>query len=119
MNAGPQLVQFDRAGRRMDWVRFHPAYHDMMSLGISHSCSVIAWEGKSGGHFTNAAMAYLASQTERGTCCPMTMTFAAMPILATDPALSDIWRLRHKYGNHTNTSAEIEYHGALVTRGDP
>lgn len=89
---GPGLVQFDRAGRRLDEVSFHPAYHEMMSLGISNGYSAIAWEGVAGGQVTHAAMVYLASQTEPGTCCPMTMTYAAIPALAADSVLSDLWR---------------------------
>jgi putative acyl-CoA dehydrogenase len=30
----PELVGFDRAGRRLDEVRFHPAWHRMMQIGI-------------------------------------------------------------------------------------
>ena len=29
----PELVPFDRAGRRLDEVRFHPAYHRLMEAG--------------------------------------------------------------------------------------
>ncbi len=88
----PELKSFDRAGRRLDEVEFHPAYHELLALGISYGYSAIAWEGKRGGQVTHAAMVYLASQTEPGTCCPMTMTYAAIPALAAYPELCDIWR---------------------------
>jgi putative acyl-CoA dehydrogenase len=30
----PELVSFDRYGRRLDEVRFHPSYHALMSLAM-------------------------------------------------------------------------------------
>lgn len=87
----PELVLFDVAGRRLDEVRFHPAYHQMMSLGLEGGYSGIAWEGRVGGHATHAAMVYLHSQVEPGSCCPMTMTYAAIPALRTEQKLYDQW----------------------------
>lgn len=90
----PQLRLFDSGGRRLDEVRFHPAYHHLMSLGIGHGYSAIAWEGERGGHVAHAAMVYLMSQVEPGVCCPMTMTYAAVPALEADPTLASRWRPR-------------------------
>jgi len=87
----PELVQFDAGGRRLDEVRFHPAYHDLMRTGISAGYSAIAWEGGQGGHATHAAMVYLTSQVEPGVCCPMTMTYAAVPALEADEKLFKTW----------------------------
>lgn len=88
----PELVQCDRAGRRLDEVRFHPAYHEMMTLGLHQGYAAIPWEDGQGGHVTHAAMVYLASQVEPGTCCPMTMTYAAVPALKSEAALQSEWR---------------------------
>ena len=88
----PELVSFDRSGRRLDEVRFHPSYHRLMEIGLSAGYSAIAWEEGQGGHTTHAAMVYLASQVEPGTCCPMTMTYAAIPALAASPELQANWR---------------------------
>ena len=87
----PEPVLFDAGGRRLDEVRFHPAYHDLMRAGIGAGYSAIAWEGARGGHVTHAAMVYLTSQIEPGVCCPMTMTYAAVPALGADRALFDQW----------------------------
>jgi putative acyl-CoA dehydrogenase len=78
----PELRQFDAGGRRLDEVQFHPAYHDFMALGIATGYPAIAWQGQQGGHVSHAAMVYLASQIEPGHCCPLTMTYAAVPVLA-------------------------------------
>jgi len=89
----PELKTFDRAGRRIDEVEFHPAYHDLMRKGLEAGYSSLAWTtGEAGGHVAHAAMVYLLTQVEPGTCCPMTMTYAAVPALAASPELSARWR---------------------------
>jgi putative acyl-CoA dehydrogenase len=88
----PELTLFDRAGRRLDEVRFHPDYHRFMALGIGAGYAARAWEAGSGGHLTHAAMVYLASQVEPGHCCPMTMTYAAVPALSSTPEIADLWQ---------------------------
>ena len=87
----PELVTFDAGGRRLDEVRFHPSYHELMKLGIKSGYAAIAWEGRQGGHASHAAMVYLTSQVEPGICCPMTMTYAAVPALQADKGLFDAW----------------------------
>ena len=87
----PVLMAFDAAGRRLDEVRFHPDYHRLMEVGITAGYAATAWEGGSGGHATHAAMVYLTSQIEPGVCCPMTMTYAAVPALRADEDLFARW----------------------------
>ena len=31
---GPELKTHDRFGNRIDWVEFHPAWHELMALGL-------------------------------------------------------------------------------------
>ncbi|HET9068721.1 MAG TPA: acyl-CoA dehydrogenase family protein [Amaricoccus sp.] len=90
----PELRLFDRAGRRLDEVAFHPAYHELMAFGIGAGYPSIGWTGGAGGHVAHAAMVYMLSQVEPGVCCPMTMTYAAVPALAADPALAAAWAPR-------------------------
>ena len=53
----PELLSFDRCGRRIDEVRFHPAYHALMELGMRHRIHSIAWTaGQPGGHVAHAAL---------------------------------------------------------------
>jgi putative acyl-CoA dehydrogenase len=87
----PELALFDAGGRRLDEVRFHPAYHRLMQAGVGAGYAAIPWEGGKGGHATHAAMVYLMSQVEPGVCCPMTMTYAAIPALKADEALFQTW----------------------------
>src|SRR3546814_13131983 len=52
----PELATFDLHGRRIDEVRFHPAYHALMRLATEHRIHEIAWahEGN-GGHVRSEA----------------------------------------------------------------
>ncbi|MFY0312342.1 acyl-CoA dehydrogenase family protein [Leisingera sp. D0M16] len=87
----PRLELFGRSGRRLDEVRFNAGYHQVMSaaqrLGYAHA----AWDGKPGGHVTHAAHVYMLNQVEPGVCCPMTMTYAAIPALRHAPDLAALW----------------------------
>lgn len=87
----PELVAFDAGGRRLDEVRFHPAYHQLMQTGLGAGYAALPWDGVTGGHATHAAMVYLTTQIEPGVCCPMTMTYAAVPSLRADAALQSTW----------------------------
>jgi len=99
----PELVTFDRSGRRIDEVEFHPSYHQLMALGLGAGYSAHPWqeeENNTGEHVSHAAMVYLINQVEPGVCCPMTMTYAAFPVLAAQPGIADIWKpliLSQKY----------------------
>ncbi|WP_135505068.1 acyl-CoA dehydrogenase family protein [Roseovarius aestuariivivens] len=87
----PELRLFDQAGRRLDELRYHPAYYTLMRAGIGAGYAALPWEGARGGHATHAAMVYLMSQVEPGVCCPMTMTYAAVPALKASETLFDGW----------------------------
>ena len=56
-----------------------------MDLGISSGAAAFAWQpdnfGKKGAHVIRAALMYLMYQLDSGVCCPLTMTFAAVPAL--------------------------------------
>src|SRR5665213_1707729 len=39
----PELVTFDRSGRRLDEVRFHPSYHATMRRGFDAGYSALPW----------------------------------------------------------------------------
>ncbi|WP_282606253.1 acyl-CoA dehydrogenase family protein [Pelagibius sp. Alg239-R121] len=91
----PELRAFDRSGQRIDEVEYHPAYHALMGLGFEYGVPSIAWTAnQSGGHVAHAAMEYLFSQVEAGVCCPMTMTYAAVPALRVQPEIAGEWEPR-------------------------
>jgi len=91
----PELKTFDPTGRRIDEVEYHPAYHELMKLGMEHGAHAVAWLGlRPGGHLTHVAMIYLLTQAEAGVCCPITMTHAAIPALRRQPDIAAVWEPR-------------------------
>jgi putative acyl-CoA dehydrogenase len=91
----PILKTFDRFGHRIDEVEFHPSFHNMMSLSAEYGLHNLPWaEQREGSHVARAALMFLAYQTEAGHCCPMSMTYSAVPALRTEPSLAKIWEPR-------------------------
>jgi putative acyl-CoA dehydrogenase len=85
----PELQSFDRFGRRIDEVKFHPAYHRLMALAMKHRIHSIGWrEKREGKHVAHAAMLALFSQAEAGTMCPISMTYASVPALRHQPDIA-------------------------------
>jgi putative acyl-CoA dehydrogenase len=87
----PRLKAFDRYGRRIDEVEFHPAYHRLMALGLMAGVSSAAWKGVAAGHVLHAALEFMMAQAEPGVCCPMTMTAAAPAALRHQPDIAARW----------------------------
>ncbi len=88
----PELHTHDRFGHRVDEVRFHPAYHDMMHMSLEEGIHADAWAApKPGAHVVRAAKEYLMAQLEPGHGCPLTMTFASVPSVRLSPKLAEIW----------------------------
>ncbi len=100
----PELKTFDRFGRRIDEVAFHPAYHKLMELGLGGGFASLAWSVPEGGHVGHAAILYMMAQVEQGVCCPMTMTYAALPALRHQPDLAAEWAPRIAGGVYDPTS---------------
>lgn len=90
----PELKAFDAYGRRIDEVEFHPAYHRLMELGLTHETAAIAWTSAAGGHVAHAALEFLMAECEQGVCCPITMTYASLPALRHEPDLAAVWEPR-------------------------
>ena len=90
----PRLKSFDRYGRRLDEVEFHPAYHHLMSLGLSNGISGCAWSGEPAGHLLHGAMMILMTQADAGVTCPMSMTYASIAALRVAPELAEFWKAR-------------------------
>jgi putative acyl-CoA dehydrogenase len=88
----PVLKTHDRFGNRIDQVKFHPAWHQLMAFGIQNGIHALPWCGeKKGVHVVRAIKHYLLSQVEAGVGCPLTMTFAAVPVLRTQPDIARLW----------------------------
>ncbi len=79
----PELLRYDPQGQRLDDVRFHSAWHLLMQGLCANRVHNLAWEeeARAGSFVARAARFVLHAQVEAGTLCPVTMTFAATPLL--------------------------------------
>jgi putative acyl-CoA dehydrogenase len=88
----PEFDTHDRFGNRIDLVKFHPAYHQLMKTSIEHGLHASPWTAPGpGAHVARAARTYMHTQVEAGHGCPITMTFAAVPSLRLQPELASVW----------------------------
>ncbi|MEP1215200.1 MAG: isovaleryl-CoA dehydrogenase [Marinobacter sp.] len=91
----PVFNTHDRFGHRIDQVDFHPAYHQLMAIAMEHGLHSSPWTNPgAGAQVTRAARYYMHSQVEAAHCCPITMTFAAIPSIRKQPELAAIWEDR-------------------------
>jgi putative acyl-CoA dehydrogenase len=85
----PVLRSHDRYGHRIDEVEFHPAWHQLMTVAVSHGLHAAPWAaGVPGAHVARAAGFYVWTQAEAGHGCPISMTYAAVPALRREPGLA-------------------------------
>jgi putative acyl-CoA dehydrogenase len=88
----PELRTHDRFGNRIDEVAYHPAYHELLRIGIDAQTHSLPWrEERPGAHVARAALVMLRHQIDEGTSCPLTMTFAVIPSLRLQPELAAQW----------------------------
>ena len=86
----PVLHTHDRSGQRIDEVEFHPAWHTLMSRAVGAGLHGTPWAPGAGkhAHLQRAAGFYLWTQTESGHLCPISMTYAAVPVIRQHPELA-------------------------------
>ena len=90
-NANPPILRgYDRYGTPLDAVEFHPAWHEMMALGVGAGVHSAPWaEPKPGAHVARAAKVTLLVQAEAGVQCPITMTYGVVPALRRQADIAD------------------------------
>ena len=88
----PRLDTHDRYGHRVDEVRYHPSYHQLLRMALTEGLHSAPWtDPRPGAQVARAAKYYLHAQVEAAHGCPVTMTFAAVPTLRLTPALAERW----------------------------
>ena len=103
----PELRTHDRYGNRIDWVDFHPSWHQLMALAWKHEVPNLAWRtNQKNGHFARAALSYLWNQVEQGTGCPTGMAYAAYAGFKAEPALA-IWADKVKGTDYESSRREV------------
>ena len=116
---GPRLVNFDRGGRRIDEVEFHPAWHELMALLIGAGAHSAPWlDPRPGAQVARAAAYLLFGQVENGAQCPVTMTYASVPALRRAPQIAAKWLPKILSREYDPRSLPVEQkRGALIGMG--
>ncbi|MFC4911784.1 acyl-CoA dehydrogenase family protein [Actinomadura gamaensis] len=84
----PILRTHDRYGHRIDEVEFHPAWHELMDVAVTHGLHGAAWaDDRPGAHVARAAKFYVW-RVDAGHGCPISMTYASVPALRQAPELA-------------------------------
>ena len=88
----PTLNAFDRYGRRLDEVKFHSAWHELLTIAVGAGLHCSPWaEPKRGAHVARAIGSYMLAQTESGVYCPISMTYGSVTTLKHAPEISAEW----------------------------
>ncbi len=111
----PELITYDRLGRRIDVVEFHQSWHTLLHLARHEGLHASAWsQPKAGAHVARAASYFLQYQIEAGTLCPITMTFAAIPLLQNEPQLFATLKDKLFAAEHDKRDLPIEKKRAIM-----
>jgi putative acyl-CoA dehydrogenase len=103
----PELKTHDRFGNRVDWVDFHPSWHQLMSLAWKHEVPNLAWRtNQKNGHYARAVLSYIWNQVEQGTGCPTGMAYASYAGFEAEPALA-IWAEKVKGTEYEFSRREV------------
>jgi putative acyl-CoA dehydrogenase len=115
----PELHTHDRYGHRIDEVTYHPSYHELMQVAVSHGLHGAPWSvDQPGAHVARAAGFVTWSQVEAGHGCPISMTYSVVPALRNQPELAAEWepRLTARAYDPRNVTAR-EKPGAIAGMG--
>ena len=84
----PELFTHSPRGERIDALEFHPSWHTLLSLLRREGLHALPFsDPQRGAMVARCAGYFLHAQIESGSLCPLTMTFASIPVLQREPAL--------------------------------
>jgi putative acyl-CoA dehydrogenase len=91
----PELRSFDPYGHRLDEVEYDSSYHRVLRAALAAGAHTAAWAApQPGANVARAATFMLFAQIEPGHACPISMTHAAVPVVAQNEALAESWMPR-------------------------
>jgi putative acyl-CoA dehydrogenase len=89
----PELFTFSPRGERIDALEFHPSWHSLLTLLRREGLHALPFsDPQKGAMVARSAGYFLHAQLESGSLCPLTMTFASIPVLQREPALFETLR---------------------------
>ena len=84
----PELMTHSPRGERIDMLEFHPSWHALIGLLRREGLQSLPFEKPQAGAMAARCAGYfLHAQLESGSLCPITMTFASIPVLRREPDL--------------------------------
>ncbi|WP_206955132.1 isovaleryl-CoA dehydrogenase [Trinickia acidisoli] len=84
----PELFTFSPRGERIDTLEFHPSWHRLLALLRQEGLHALPFDTpRAGAMAARCAGYFLHAQLESGSLCPLTMTFASIPVLQREQAL--------------------------------
>jgi putative acyl-CoA dehydrogenase len=84
----PELFTFSPRGERIDTLEFHPSWHRLLALLRQEGLHALPFDTpRAGAMAARCAGYFLHAQLESGSLCPLTMTFASIPVLQREPVL--------------------------------
>ena len=105
-----------RADRRD---RVPPGLGLLLRLGLDERLHSLPWvDERPGAHVARAALFMLLGQVEAGVGCPLSMTFASVPALRTQPELAEEWVPRLTGGDALCGMAMTERQGGSDVRAN-
>jgi len=115
----PRLVTHDRFGNRVDTAEFHPAWHELIDVAVSHELHCSPWKDpRPGAHVARGAAFMCMGRAEAGIGCPISMTYSVIPALRTQPELAAEWEPRFLSASYDPANAPAEGKaGALAGMG--
>jgi putative acyl-CoA dehydrogenase len=92
----PRLTTHDRYGNRIDEVDLDPSWHQLLAGAVNRAIHSLPWrDARPGAHVVRAAMFTQWSNANDGVMCPVSMTYAAIPVLREGaPELAAEWEPR-------------------------
>ncbi len=89
----PELHTHTPRGERIDALEFHPSWHELLALLRAEALHALPFsQPRPGAMAARCAGYFLHAQLESGSLCPLTMTFASIPVLQNEPALFETLR---------------------------
>jgi hypothetical protein len=89
----PELSTHSPRGERIDAIEFHPAWHELLALLRREGLHALPLETPRRARMPARCAGYfLHAQLESGSLCPITMTFASIPVLPRTGAVRHVAR---------------------------
>lgn len=111
----PELETHDRFGNRVDQVRYHSAYHTLMTTSLTEGLHSAPWTNpREGAHVVRGAKAFMHSQVEAGHGCPVTMTFASIPSIRLQPEVAALFESKILHAGYDPRNVPVDEKASIT-----